>query len=170
MEGGSYKDLQGTFPVIFITFKDINESTWDAVYTKCTLLIVEEFERHNYLLKERFLEPSERNRYNLILNRQAPQADVERSLHFLAKLLTRYYQKKVIVLIDEYDTPLQSSYIHKYYDKALGFFRGLLVAVLKDSDILEKGVLTGVATLAKAGIFTGLNNLSVFNLTDSTAC
>lgn len=164
---GAYKDLQGAFPVIFITFKAVNELTWDATYTKSTLLIADEFGRHSYLLKKGFLQSSERERYDMIVNRRAPQADFESSLNFLAELLARYYQKKVVVLIDEYDTPLQSSYIHSYYDKALDFFRGLLVAVLKDSTILEIGVLTGVATLAKADIFTGLNNLSVFNLTES---
>ena len=157
--------LQGQFPVIFVTFKNIKEATWDVTYDKFALVIYEEYARHQEILFHDSLKNHEKDRYKRILEGTASKAELEDSLHFLAQLLYRRYNKKVIILIDEYDTPIQSAYINGFYDQAIEFARGLLTAVFKDSDILEKGVITGILTLAKAGIFTGLNNLDVFSLT-----
>lgn len=103
--------------------------------------------------------------FNRILERRASQAELETSLHFLAKLLHAYHKKKPFLLIDEYDVPIQAAFVYGYYEKAIGFLKGLLGSALKDEDHIERGVVTGILTLAKAGIFTGLNNLDVFNIT-----
>ncbi len=162
-----YWALQGTFPVIFITFKDIKETTWEVAYDKFAITLYEEFDRHKYLLLNKTLESYEREFYARILERRASQAELETSLHFLAKLLHKHYKKKPVILIDEYDVPIQAAYVYGYYTPAIEFLKGLLGSVLKDEHEIEKGVVTGILTLTKAGIFTGLNNIDVFNITSS---
>lgn len=164
----SYKSLHGQFPVIFLSFKNIKGSHWKVCYDLFAIIISEEFKRHRYLLSDSALQPEEKLWYQEILEGNASEARLRLSLQFLAGLLSRYYQTKVIVLIDEYDVPIQSSYVHKFYPDAIEFLKGLLTAILKDSEVLEKGILTGILTLAKAGVFTDLNNLDVFNLTHET--
>lgn len=158
-------EMQGQFPVIFISFKSIKESSWDVTYEKMTYVIYEEFDRHKYLLNDTSVETYEKELFNKILQRKASRAEIDSSLLFLAKLLQKKYKKNVIVLIDEYDVPVQAAFVHGYYDHIIELLRALLVAVLKDTSILEKGVLTGNLTLAKSGIFTGLNNLDIFSAT-----
>lgn len=158
-------EMQGQFPVIFISFKSIKESSWAVTYEKFTYVIYEEYDRHKYLLTDDSLESYEKELFNKILERKASRAEIDSSLLFLAKLLQKKYKKNVIVLIDEYDVPVQAAFVHGYYDQAIELLRALLVAVLKDTSILEKGVLTGNLTLAKSGIFTGLNNLDIFSAT-----
>lgn len=157
--------LQGKFPVIFISFKGIKESSWEVTYQKFIYTIYEEFDRHKYLRNDDSLEPYEQELFAKILSRTASRAEIDSSLLFLAKLLQKKYKQNVIVLIDEYDVPVQAAYVHGYYDQVIEFLRALLVAVLKDTSILKKGVLTGNLTLAKSGIFTGLNNLDIFSVT-----
>ncbi len=157
--------LMGQFPVISLSFKSIKETTWELCYDTFALIIAQEFDRHIYLLSSESLRPSEKKLFQKIQDREASIVDLKHSLQFLAELLSRHYNKKVIVLIDEYDVPVQSAYVHGYYHQAIDFLKTLLTAVLKDSTILEKSVLTGILTLAKAGIFTDLNNLDVINLT-----
>ncbi len=157
--------LQGQFPVIFISFKSIKESSWEVSYEKFEYTIYEEFDRHKYLLADDSLETYEKDLYSKILERKASRAEIDSSLLFLAKLLHKKHKKKVIVLIDEYDVPVQAAFIYGYYEKVIELLRALLVSVLKDTSILEKGVLTGNLTLAKSGIFTGLNNLDIFSVT-----
>ncbi len=164
-----WKDAQakasfGQFPVIFLTFKGVKASRWEVCYDRFALTIYEEFDRHRFLL-ETALEPEEIKLYRRILEREASEAELGSSLHFLAKLLERYYKKKVVVIIDEYDVPIQSAFVHGFYQEAIDFSKSLLTAILKDNNLLEKGIVTGILTLAKAGIFTDLNNLDVFNLT-----
>lgn len=157
--------LQGKFPVIFISFKSIKESSWEVTYEKFEYTIYEEFDRHKYLLTDDSLEKYEKELFTKILERKASRAEIDSSLLFLAKLLEKKYKKKVIVLIDEYDVPVQAAFVYGYYEHVIEFLRALLVSVLKDTTILEKGVLTGNLTLAKSGIFTGLNNLDIFGVT-----
>lgn len=165
-ENPEYHALQGKFPVIYVTFKNIKEISWEVTYEKFAYTIYEEYARHKNVLFNDALETYEKDLYIRFLERKASQAELENSLQFLAKLLYKKYNKRVIILIDEYDVPIQSAYVHGYYTPAIEFEKGLLTAVLKDSQILEKGVVTGILTLAKAGIFSGLNNLDVYNLTN----
>lgn len=157
--------MQGQYPVIFISFKSIKESTWEVTYEKMTYVIYEEFDRHKSLLQDSSLESYEKDLFNKILNRKASRAEIDSSLLFLAKLLQKKYNKKVFVLIDEYDVPVEAAFVYGYYEKVIELLRALFVAVLKDTTGLEKGVMTGNLTLAKSGIFTGLNNLDIFGVT-----
>jgi len=160
-----YRALQGQFPVIYITFKEIEELTWDVCYDKFAIILYKEFDRHKYLLDGE-LESYEKEFFLRIMERRASLAELETSLQFLAGLLHKHYKKKPFVLLDEYDVPIQAAYLHGYYPEAIHFLKKLLSAVLKDENEIEKGIVTGILTLAKAGIFTGLNNLDIYNLTD----
>lgn len=160
-----YKKQHAQFPVIFVTFKGIKGPSWELCYDRFAIIISAEFERHLYLLEDPLMRSDEKLIFQRVLERRASEAELGDSLQYLAKLLARHYNSKVIVLIDEYDVPIQSAYLHGFYSQAIEFLKSLLTAILKDSELLEKGVLTGIVTLAKAGIFTDLNNLDVFNLT-----
>ncbi len=161
----SYRDLQGQFPVIFITFKDITQTTYEDMLRKIEYTIAAEFRKFNYLLKGKLLEIEEKEMFKNIRTRKAPLVDLGSSLGFLSGLLYRFHKKRVIILLDEYDVPLQTAHIHGFYDNVIYFMRDLLTGAFKDQEMLEKGVITGNLTLAKAGIFSGLNNLDVFNVT-----
>ena len=108
---------------------------------------------------------SEKRRFERISGERATEIDLGSSLEFLVQMLARYHNKRVILLIDEYDVPVQTAYIHGFYDEIIAFIRELLTGPFKDQSNLEKGVITGNLALAKAGIFSGLNNLTVLNIT-----
>ncbi len=163
----SYRDLQGQFPVIFITFKNITQPTYESMLKKIEYTIAAEFKKFRYLLAGDVLEDDEKEMFNNIINRRALVDDLGSSLEFLVELLYKYHQKEVIILLDEYDVPLQTAYMNGMYDEVKPIMRELLTGAFKDQEMLEKGVITGNLTLAQAGIFTGLNNLDVFNVTDN---
>ncbi len=160
-----YRELQGSFPVIFISFKSCKDNSWDIVYKTLVKVISKEFSRH---LKE--VEPVftdiERRDYIEILDRSASYTQYTESLLFLSELLQRVHNKNVIVLIDEYDAPIHAAYTHGFYEPMVAFMRSLLTDVFKDNKVLKRGVLTGILRAAKEGIFSGLNNLRVFTLLD----
>ena len=160
-----YHKLQGTFPVIFITFKAISQTNVASMLTMFQYVIAREFKKHAYILDGTTLDATEKNRFSRISEEKATEVDLANSLEFLVRMLARYHEKKVILLIDEYDIPVQTAYIHGFYDEIVAFVKVLLIESLKDQSYLEKGVITGNLALAKAGIFSGLNNLSVFNIT-----
>ena len=161
-----YKKLQGQFPVVFLTFKNAKFSTFDRTFEKMATIIGEEFSRHDYLLEGNSLKPQEKEYFERVRQFKASHVDISGSLGFLVKFLHRHHQKNVVVLIDEYDIPVQSGFVNGFYQEIVELIQIILTSVLKDNPFLEKGVLSGILTLAKAGIFSGLNNLSVFNLTD----
>lgn len=157
---------QGQFPVIYLTFKDVKSSNWSDAYNQIKNLIRNEFSRHESTISSGLSE-FQLKFYKKILNDDATKADFSNSLLFLSELLYNHYQKKVIFLLDEYDAPINAAYSNGFYDDMVKFMSSFLPAVLKDNRFLERGILTGILFLAKAGIFSGLNNLDVFNTTDS---
>ncbi|MCP4137185.1 MAG: AAA family ATPase [bacterium] len=159
-----YTSKQGKFPVIFLTFKDIKTLEWEDCLYLLKKIIANEYERHNYLLNGEFLNKREKLSFEKIANLEAQKGDYLQSLSFLSNILERYYSNKVIILIDEYDTPVQAGYINNYYDEIVDFTRGFLGAGLKDNSSLEKSVVTGIMRVARESIFSGLNNLGVFTL------
>ena len=161
----NYRKMQGTFPVIFISFKSCKESSWDKIYGTIIDVIVEEFDKHFEQVKP-VLTVRELKHYTDILDRSATYNHYTSSLLFLSKLLQRVYKKNVIVLIDEYDAPIHTAYTYGFYKPMTEFMRSFLTQVFKDNDILERGVMTGILRAAKEGIFSGLNNLRVFTLLD----
>lgn len=156
--------MQGQFPVIFITFKDIKHASWEKTYDHFQILLAEEFERHRYLLEGDTLSPEEKVSYQEILQRKGSQALFEQSLRLLIKWMNLYHKKPIILLIDEYDAPAHAAYVGKYYGLLIEFLRNLLSGCLKDSSNLHRGVLTGILRIAKESIFSGLNNVSSFTI------
>jgi hypothetical protein len=163
-----YRALQGQFPVIYITFKDIKHSTWDHTFEDFQRLISEEFQRHRYLLEGDLLSAEEREDYLAVLGKKGSQVLYQNSLKLLIKWMYFYHKKQVILLIDEYDAPAHGAYVGKYYDSLIEFLRNLLSNCLKDSSYLKKGVLTGILRIAKESIFSGLNNVTPFSILNET--
>ena len=152
------------YPVIFLTFKDIKENSFDEAFLSIKDLISEEFTRHAYLRDSEFLNDFQKNEFELIMKRQADNFVYRRALKTLSGYLYKYHNKKVVVLIDEYDTPIHASFYYGYYDDCISFFRAFLGAGLKDNPDIFKGVITGILRVAKESIFSGLNNLGVYTL------
>lgn len=163
-----YRAMQGQFPVIFITLKDVKHASWEETIASLRELIGEEFRRHRYILEGTALTDEEKEDYHRISRREDGQTLIEKSLLLLSKWLNRYHNKRVILLIDEYDTPVHAAYVGGYYDTLIGFLRNWLSAGLKDNICLERGVLTGILHIAKESIFSGLNNISTFTILHET--
>ncbi len=157
-----YRAMQGQFPVVFITLKDVKHVSWEETFEALRNVISNEFKRNRYILD--ILDESEQRLYNKICFEEDGVIFVEQSLHLLTEWLHRYHKKKVILLIDEYDTPAHSAYIGKYYNTFINFIRNWLSAGLKDNIYLERGVLTGILRIAKESVFSGLNNISTFTI------
>jgi len=158
-----YRAQQGTYPVIFLTFKGIKELSWKSAYQKFVDIIVSEFDRHQYLLQGNMSAQS-KAKYQKILEGKASQAIIEGSLSFLSEMLYKFHHKNVLILLDEYDVPILASYSERYYKKMISFMRSLLEGAFKDNKFLARGVITGILRIAKEGVFTGLNNLAVCTL------
>ena len=153
--------LQGKYPLIYISFKDVKELSWENCYGKTTLLISNLFNEFEYLLNSDKLNKKTKNQFEKIWMKEAEQSDYEESLKFLCELLYNYHGVKPIILIDEYDQPIISAYMNSFYKEGISFYRNILSTVLKDNEYLEKAILTGILRVAKESIFSGLNNLYV---------
>jgi len=154
---------QGKYPIIYLSFKDAKQNTWDDTLQHIKIEIAKLFRIHYYLLKGTTLDDNEKNEFEKIANRTASNVDFEVSLKQLSEYLHRYYNQKVVILIDEYDTPIQASY-KKFYETAISFLRNLLSGAFKDNSFLYKGVITGILRVSKESIFTGLNNITVHSV------
>ncbi len=159
-----YMALQGHYPVIFLTFKDIKEDTWESAYKKLRTIIAKEFQRHLPIVQES-MTTFELAEFIEIANRTADEEDYSTSFLLLSKVLFTHYNKKAVVLIDEYDAPIHEGYAHGYYPQVVKFFRSFFTSVFKDNSNLERGILTGILQTAKEGIFSGLNNLKTYSIT-----
>ncbi len=158
------RTMQGQFPVIFITLKDIKHSSWEETFKSLCKLIADEFNRHSYLQKGNILSAKEKADFRKILLEENDQSLIERSLLYLSTWLHRFHKKTVFLLIDEYDTPAHAAYLGGYYNILISFLRNWLSGGLKDNGSLERGVLTGILRIAKESIFSGLNNISTFTI------
>lgn len=160
-----YREHQGKYPVIFLSFKDVKCSTWEETYHMLTTLIRLEFIRHKELANSDKI--SFPDYYHRIRQDQALENEYALSLKFLSQMLHEHYGIAPIIIIDEYDTPIQQGYSQNYYDKIIGFMRNLFSGGLKDNDEhLSFGFLTGILRVAKESIFSGLNNLKVNSVLD----
>lgn len=158
---------QGTYPVIFITLKDEKHQQFDHFKKSFALLMSDIYKQHIHLLNSAQLLETEKQDIYKIINKEADEVDLQKSLLLLSTYLYKYHQQKVIILIDEYDVPIQEAYIHGYYDKMIYFMRNFLSAGLKDNRYLEKAVLTGVLRIAKESVFSGVNNLEAYSILKS---
>jgi hypothetical protein len=159
-----YQKHQGRYPVIFLTFKDVNSSNFELCYEHLKEVIAHEYKRHDYLLKSDSIDEIEKNIYINIMSYTATQSNYENSIKNLSQYLSKYHNENVIILIDEYDTPVQQGFLRGYYNDIIDFMRNLLSGALKDNDNLERGILTGILRVAKESIFTGLNNFEVYSI------
>ena len=157
----SFKE-QGQYPVVFLSLKDLKATTWEEMERKIIIILSDFFSEYEYLLNE-LTGISFENLKNIIY-RKADIDELTTTLKFLTKILYEKYNKKVVVLIDEYDSPLVSAYINGYYNKAKDFFKTFYSIVLKDNSYLQMGILTGIIRVIKAGIFSDLNNLSTYTI------
>ncbi len=154
-------DLQGQYPVIFLSLKFTAPSTWESCLTLIKQLIADEFRRHKYLLDSDLLDVSQKQNYQNIIEGTANQDHYVLSLKTLSEYLEKYHKQKPIILIDEYDVPIHGGYMNGYYKEVVSFIKSFFGNGMKDNLHLNFAVITGVLRVAKESIFTGMNNLEV---------
>lgn len=164
--GKEYRSYQGKYPVIFLSFKDAHQNNWEDMYQNLFFSIREAFLAHIELLSSDSLNEFDKNFFKRIADSSAGKTDVQFALGKLSSMLARHYGQKTIVIIDEYDTPVQQGYLKGCYGEVIDFMRNLFSAGLKDSEDLEFGILTGILRIAKESLFSGLNNLVVNTIMD----
>ena len=157
----SFKE-QGQYPVVFLSLKDLKATTWEEMERKIIITLSDFLSEYEYLLNE--LSGINFENLKNIIYKEAGIDDLTTTLKFLTKILYEKYNKKIVVLVDEYDSPLVSAYINGYYEKAKNFFKTFYSLVLKDNNYLQMGVLTGIIRVIKAGIFSDLNNLRTYTI------
>ncbi|EJG09009.1 hypothetical protein A447_06218 [Fusobacterium vincentii ATCC 51190] len=157
----SFKE-QGQYPVVFLSLKDLKATTWEIMEKDIKSTVSRLFLDHRYLLND--LDKFDTITFENIIMKNTNIEDLKEALKFLTENLYKKYNKKVVVLIDEYDSPLVSAYINGYYGKAKDFFKTFYSTVLKDNNYLQMGVLTGIIRVIKAGIFSDLNNLRTYTI------
>ena len=164
IEKSEYFKYQGANPVIFISLKDLGALSWEEMTISLKYLIFELFNNYRYLKEG--LNKDDLSIFERYLNREANVEEIKTSLKFLSKLLYEKYNKKVILLIDEYDKGLTESYMNNYYKEAQNFFTVFFGSVLKDNVYLEFAVMTGIIRVIRAGIFSELNNVTTYTILD----
>ena len=165
--GEEYRAYQGKFPVIFLTFKDVKFATWENTIDKISALLQEEYDRHKEVMHGDQLASYEKEYFTRILNKTASEVELSAALEKLSKMLTKYYGTAPIIIIDEYDTPIQEGYSKDFYEKIVGFMRNFFSGAFKDNKNLSYGFLTGILRIAQESIFSGLNNLAVNTVLDN---
>ena len=164
--GKGYTKHQGQYPVIFLTFKDVKFDSWEATIDKIKGLLQAEFGRHIELQNSDKLAEYEIEYFSKILEGKANEVDLTSSLENLSKMLCKHYGKAPIIIIDEYDTPIQEGYAKDFYDEIIGFMRNFFSGAFKDNKNITYGFLTGILRIAQESIFSGLNNLTVNSIMD----
>ena len=150
---------QQQYPVIFLSLKSAKQPNFEEAYKKICRALAEEFRRHQYLLEGNSLADDQKIMFQKIMAEQADYSAYNDALKFLSECLWQYHGKNTIILIDEYDVPLENAYLEGFYDRMIQFIRSLFESALKTNPYLEKSVITGCLRISKESIFTGLNNL-----------
>ena len=164
--GKEYQAHQGKYTVIFLTFKDVKFDSWTATLDKIKGLLQEEYARHIEVLDSNKISQYEKDYFLKILNGNANEVDISSALERLSKILAIHYKKNPIIIIDEYDTPIQEGYIKEFYDEIISFMRNFFSGAFKDNKYLSYGFLTGILRISQESIFSGMNNISVHSLFD----
>ena len=164
--GDYYTKHQGQYPVIFLTFKDIKSMTWEETFQKIRRLISLEFIRHNELETSSVLTAYEKEQYHLLAGDTGDEIDCQMGLQLLSLLLHKHYGRECIIIIDEYDTPIQQGHTCNFYPEIVNFMRNFFSGGLKDNPHLAFGFLTGILRVAKESIFSGMNNLKTYSILD----
>lgn len=164
--GDYYTKHQGRYPVIFLTFKDVKSMTWEETFQKIRRLISLEFIRHNELETSSVLTAYEKEQYHLLAGDSGDEVDCQMGLQLLSLLLHKHYGRECIIIIDEYDTPIQQGHTCNFYPEIVNFMRNFFSGGLKDNPHLAFGFLTGILRVAKESIFSGMNNLKTYSILD----
>lgn len=164
--GNYYTKHQGQYPVIFLTFKDVKSMTWEETFQKIRRLISLEFIRHNELETSSVLTAYEKEQYHLLAKDSGDEVDCQMGLQLLSLLLHKHYGRECIIIIDEYDTPIQQGHTCNFYPEIVNFMRNFFSGGLKDNPHLAFGFLTGILRVAKESIFSGMNNLKTYSILD----
>ena len=161
-----YRKLQGIFPVIFLSFANVKAASYEEMIFKFTRVITDLYNKNEYLLERNLLNEKEREYYQGIKTGMDAKLATD-AIHSIAGFMQRYYNQKVIIILDEYDTPMQDAWISGYWEETVRFFSGLFNSTFKTNEYLERGLITGITRVAKESIFTGMNNLDVITTTSS---
>lgn len=164
--GDYYTKHQGQYPVIFLTFKDVKSMTWEETFQKIRRLISLEFIRHNELETSSVLTAYEKEQYHLLAKDSGDEVDCQMGLQLLSLLLHKHYGRECIIIIDEYDTPIQQGHTCNFYPEIVNFMHNFFSGGLKDNPHLAFGFLTGILRVAKESIFSGMNNLKTYSILD----
>jgi len=164
--GGEYREHQNRYPVIKMSLKGAEGLNFDKAFEKLKIEIASEFKRHDYLLESEKIREVDQQMYRIIVDETASIVQFENSLKFLSNCLERHYEQKVIILIDEYDVPLEKAHFAQksYYNEMVDFIRSFFGAALKTNDSLYFSVITGCLRVSKESIFTGINNLNIISI------
>lgn len=164
--GEEYQAYQGKYPVIFLTFKDVKFDSWQATIDKLKALVQQEYARHMELFDSHALSDYEKNYFKKVLDGTESIVELASSLEYLSKMLATHHNQSVIIIVDEYDTPIQEGYSKDFYSEIIGFMRNFFSGAFKDNRNLAYGFLTGILRIAQESVFSGLNNLSVNSIMD----
>ena len=165
-QGEEYTSKLGYYPCIYLTLKDVNEDTYEKMILNMKTAMLNTYKEHMYLLDSDKIYPFEKEKINNILYFREDEITLKNSVKDLSEYLSRYYDKPVMLFLDEYDVPLQTAYVERYYEEAVKFFKTFYGTTFKDNQYLQKTVLTGVSRVAKESIFSGANNFDVYTVLD----
>ena len=159
-----YRNLQGTYPVINLSFANIKEQNFGTARNKICQIFSDLYSKNTFLLETGILDEKERRFFGDV-SKEMDDVTATLAIHQLSSYLERYYKKKVIILLDEYDTPMQEAYVNGYWNEMTGFIRSLFNSTFKTNPYLERAVMTGITRVSKESIFSDLNNLEVVTTT-----
>ena len=159
-----YQDLQGTFPVISLSFANVKETNYRATVQRIAQIVTELYNENHFLMKEDLLTEEEKAYIGSVCM-DMPEVSVTMAIHRMSKFMYQYYGKKVIILLDEYDTPMQEAFVNGFWDEAVSFIRSMFNAAFKTNPYLERGIMTGITRISKESIFSDLNHLEVITTT-----
>lgn len=160
----NYRNMQGTYPVLFLSFAGVKDQNCSDAIENIKANLVAIYNQNRFLVEENFLNPAEKEQFDSVTMNMS-DVTAAKSLQFLCGYLNKYYHKKVIILMDEYDTPLQEAYVNGYWKELVSFIRNLFNNTFKTNSFLERAIMTGVTRVSKESMFSDLNNLNVVTVT-----
>ncbi len=166
--GDLYTSLMGCYPVINLSLKSAKQPNYEMAYKSLIDELAKEFDRHRYLAQSNALNEEEQTRFTNLLLKKGNEIEYAKALSFLSGCLAKHHQQKVIILIDEYDVPLENAYFSGFYPQMVSFIRSLFESALKTNPSLEFSVITGCLRISRESIFTGLNNLEIFSVLNNS--
>ena len=164
--GRKYLKHMGQYPVIFLSLKSAKQPAYEIAYEKICDIIAGEFMRHCYVLEGDTLFPGQKREYCAIMERTASVSGYATAVYFLSKCLEKYHKQRVVILVDEYDVPLENAYLNGFYEQMASFVRSLFESAFKTNESLEFAIVTGCLRISKESIFTGLNNFKTMTISD----